>query len=222
MSCVVQDFKSPEGLWVKSYRVDGKQIFTRSWKLWHDIQYRCKVDGVYQKSRPTYVGCVNSFIDYQSFAGWCQIQVGYSATDECGRCWALDKDVLNTKNSIGYGPDNCCFLPIELNSLLQIQVSGRNGLPLGVIYSNRKRSPYKAQINTKGKNTYLGAYASKIAAHKAWQDAKIVRIKEMISKYRGKVDHRVIDMLSSIVCKIEEDIIVGSETTKLGGVPLAV
>ena len=220
MACVV-DFKSPNGEWVGSYMSGGKQIVTRSYKLWHDVQYRCKIGGSYQESKPTYEGCTNYFVDYQSFTTWCQGQVGYMEIDPCGRYWALDKDVLNGKSIIGYGPDNCCFIPIELNGLLQLQVSRQNDLPLGVIKRNRKRSPFCAQVNIDGKNVYLGAYKTTESAHKAWQIAKQLRICAMISKYQKLVDKRVIDKLSLIAYNLEQDINLNKETVNFGGVPLA-
>lgn len=220
MGCVV-DFKSPGGEWVGSYRSNNKQIKTRSYVLWHNIKTRSKIDGNYQSKRPTYEGCVNYFESYQIFASWCQNQVGYMEIDTCGRYWALDKDVLNNTSTIGYGPNNCCFIPIELNGLLQLQMSGQNDLPLGVVHRNRKRSPFSAQVNIEGKNVYLGAYKTKESAHKAWQIAKQLRIYAMISKYKTLVDKRVIDKLSLIAYNLGQDINLNKETVEFGGVPLA-
>lgn len=221
MACVL-DFKSPNGEWVGSYRSNGKQVLTRSYKLWNDVQYRCKLGGSYQKSRPTYEGCTNYFVDYQSFTTWCQVQVGYMEVDPCGRYWALDKDVLNDTPAIGYGPNTCCFMPIELNGLLQLQASRQNDLPLGVIKRDRKRSPFCAQVNIDGKNIYLGSYKTEELAHKAWQVAKQLRVCTMISKYAELVDKRVIDKLSLIAYNLEQDIHLNKETVGFGGVSLAV
>lgn len=219
MSCVV-DFKSPDGLWVGSYRLNGQQIKTRSYTIWHNIKTRCNVGGNYQNKRPTYKGCTNYFSDYQFFADWCQHQIGYMEVDVCGRYWALDKDILNTTEYTGYSPETCCFVPIELNGLLQIQVSNQNSLPLGVIKRDRK-TPFSAQINIDGKNKHLGCFKSEYEAHKVWQSAKYDRICAMVVKYQGLVDKRVIDRLNLIGYNLVQDINLNRETIDFGGVPLA-
>lgn len=220
MACV-EDFKSSSGEWVGSYRHEGRQIVTRSYKLWYDVQYRCKIGGPYQKARPTYQGCVNYFSGYQPFVDWCQSQVGYMEIDSCGRYWALDKDLLNDTDLIGYSPKTCCFVPVELNGLLQLQSSKRNNFPIGVIKRDRKKKPFSAQINLEGKNKYLGSYKTAQEAHKAWQMAKRTKVCEMIDKYKDLVDSRVIDRLISIANLLEKDFSLNKETVKFGGVSLA-
>lgn len=220
MACVV-DFKTPNGEWVGSYNCNGKQVHTRAYKLWHDVLWRCKVGGKYQEKKPTYLGCVNYFDDYQSFAEWCQVQVGYMKRDTNGKFYSLDKDILSETRFVGYAPDTCCFVPVGLNSLLQLQHSSRTDMPIGVTKRDTRKVTYQARINYEGKNKYLGTYDSKEGAHKAWQNAKHINLETALREYEGLVDMRVIDKLKLITYNLAQDINLNKETVEFGGVPLA-
>lgn len=220
MACV-EDFRLPSGSWAGSYMSSGKQVMTRSYKLWHDINNRCNPDSVFQKARPTYLGCINSFMNHQHLAEWCQAQVGYMNIDTSGRFWAIDKDILNYGGLAEYSPETCCFVPNELNNLLRLANFKGNDLPLGVVFKKRMKNPYVAQISYNSKNFHIGTFGTKEAAHKEWQIAKHVKICDAVFKYDGRVDSRVLDKLKLIAYNLEQDIVLGKETFEFGGVSLA-
>jgi hypothetical protein len=103
MTRVVQDFKIRDGAWMTSYKMYHKQYLTKSRRLWMGMRGRCKVGGSTQQERATYIGCTMSvnFRDFQFFADWCQVQVGYG---EDG--YELDKDILSKGAKI-YHEDMC-------------------------------------------------------------------------------------------------------------------
>ena len=51
------------------------------------------------------VTCVPEWHLFQTFAEWCDVQIGFN-----NEGWHLDKDILVKGNKI-YGPDFCAFVP---------------------------------------------------------------------------------------------------------------
>jgi hypothetical protein len=60
----VPDIKDTNGKWIKSYCPSSyTQCHTRAGKLWHAVNFRCKIGGLTQNNRPTYLGVTNGFKD---------------------------------------------------------------------------------------------------------------------------------------------------------------
>jgi len=64
--------------------------------------------------------------------------------------YELDKDLLHKGNRV-YGPNTCCFLPGELNTILLQATSARGEYPVGVtLYTQSSINPYRATISRSG------------------------------------------------------------------------
>jgi hypothetical protein len=87
-----------------SYKTHSKIYIT-----WQSMLQRC-YDGKYQQKYPTYKECTvcDDWHNLQVFAEW--FEENYK--ENC----ALDKDVLLKGNKI-YNPENCTFIPQEINKL---------------------------------------------------------------------------------------------------------
>lgn len=163
--------------------VDGTKSI--EYKLWVDMLARCRPGGVHQQNQPAYVGCMvhPDFIKFQDFAAWLQNQIGF------GIGWALDKDILFQGNKV-YGPDTCCFVPVQINSLFTHGRSNKGQYPTGVSF-NKQSGRYRAQIHVAGKNLCIGQYTSPELAYEAYKAAKLNEINRQAEIWKDRIDPRV-------------------------------
>lgn len=94
-----------------SFSRDGKAtLCARKWKSMLERCY-CKKHAI---KRPSYVGCTvaEEWHNFQNFAKWF-----YENYPGDGGCYELDKDRLVAGNRV-YGPDTCCFLSHEENTMI--------------------------------------------------------------------------------------------------------
>jgi hypothetical protein len=167
MGKLIQDFRDSNGKWVKSICVGGIQLVTRSCSRYFDMNKRCKVDGAYQKRRPTYIGCTISenFKDFQHFTEWSQSQSGNNLVN-----YNLDKDLLIEGNKV-YSEETCVFIPRELNSFLTFHDKTRGEFALGVC-RNKRDMRFVSCIRKDNKLIYLGSFSTEIEAHRIYIIAK--------------------------------------------------
>lgn len=152
---------------------------------WSSMLKRCY--GTTERVKMTaYNDCsvCNEWHNYQAFASWYVRQI-----KEYG--WALDKDVI-IKNNKEYSPEACCFLPIELNSLLTDRRNHRGNCSQGVYAKNGK---FIAQINIDSQNTYLGQFDTDAEAYRVYKAAKEDNVKRVANKFKGRIDDRAYNSL---------------------------
>lgn len=105
------------------YKAKVKGVITKEYVTWSNMMTRgyCPV---YKSKQPTYKDCTvcEDWHNFQNFAKWCNEQPNFSRDG-----FALDKDLMNPKNLM-YSPYNCCILPREINS--EINLSQRKGITL--------------------------------------------------------------------------------------------
>lgn len=209
----VPDIKDTNGKWIKSYCPSSyTQCHTRAGKLWHAVNFRCKIGGLTQNNRPTYLGVTNGFKDFQEFAEWCQHQYGYMNKEENGKYWALDKD-LKIFGSKEYSRDSCIFIPSRINGLLLSRSAGRGKYPLGV-HRVKQNNKFRAacQVGT-GIPRHLGYFDCPMEAHKAWQRYKIDLIRRMILEDQEVKKHlELVKILIDQANRIEYDLLNNIET----------
>lgn len=82
-----------------------------AWAKWGNMFERCYCPK-YQSERPSYIGVSidERWYNFQEFAKWFYNQPFFV------KGWHLDKDLLVKGNRV-YGPDTCCLVPNEVNSL---------------------------------------------------------------------------------------------------------
>ena len=92
-------------------KINGK--ITKVYQTWKNMMDRCYYENSIN-NHPTYKNCTVSSKWYclQSFGKW--FEENYNS--ETMKGWHLDKDILLKNNKV-YGPDTCCFVPMEINNL---------------------------------------------------------------------------------------------------------
>lgn len=188
--------KLESGDYSKSYRETGKRYLTKEYSFWHNLYDRvnCKAR---HAADPKYIGCTLGFDSYNSFAEWCSNQIGF---DEEG--WVLDKDILchmKSKEKI-YSPETCVFVPVSINAFLTFRSNKNTTGYSGV--SAIKSQGYSANFmacctNLNGKNTTLGRTYTAEEAYLLYRKHKVNLAKQLVDKYKGRVDEKVITYLDN-------------------------
>lgn len=175
-----------------SSRVDYKLL--TEYSTWHYMIERCRE--VYWDSNPTYTGtnCSDNFKHYSFFYEWCQEQAGFGNTDEKGKIWHLDKDIL-IKGNKTYSEDTCVFVPPRINVLLTKRHNKRGEHPIGV-YWKKKNNQFCVQCaDGSGSQKYLGLFSDYSEAFKVYKDFKEKHIKSLAEEYKDQLDPRAYEAL---------------------------
>lgn len=168
----------------KVYNVGICDIHTRennttlkSYMTWYDMIRRC-YNEVKQITHPTYKKCsvCDEWHTFSNFKNW--FDVNYT------NGYHLDKDILSHENKI-YSPTTCCFIPRELNVLLNTNDKSRGIYPIGVSWRKREKK-FIASIKLNGKNKHLGYFDNQTDAHNAWKTSKQKYLVELAESYFTK------------------------------------
>jgi len=165
----------------------------KEYLCWKAMLYRCTKE--YWGKFPTYEGttCSENFKNYSFFYEWYKEQRNSTNTEENGRKWHLDKDLL-TNGGKHYSEHTCVFVPHRINTLMVKCNASRGDLPIGVCF-NKQRKNYKAQCNVAGKLKYLGVFSSKEKAFQAYKTFKESLIKQVANEYKEQLDYRAYEAL---------------------------
>lgn len=128
------------------------------------------------------------FHNFQNFAHWCQSAIGFM-----NKSWCLDKDII-VKGNKEYGPDYCSFVPYEINNLLISSKVCRGDYPIGVSY-NKIKGLYSACCHKNGVQVTVGDYHTPEEAFSAYKIFKEDNIKQVATKWKNQIDHRVYESL---------------------------
>lgn len=155
---------------------------TKVYITWVHMLKRC-YDEKQQQLYPSYIDCNVDVIwhNFQNFAKWYE--------DNYIEGYHLDKDILVKGNRI-YGPDTCCFVPREINTLFPIK---RENIQVRKNRNNKYR--YRAVLGTSKGVKSLGTYNSFDEASAVYCRAKQNYIKYIAEKYRDKISSRVYNAL---------------------------
>ncbi len=140
---------------VGAYSAGKTGNITKEYNTWSAMLARCYDT---KNQLQSYVDCkvVDSWLNFQVFAEWCNNQPGFSLPN-----WQLDKDLLVHNNKI-YSPETCTFLPRELNVIFRSKkISGNPDLPKGVEFRSGR---FVATSSVGGKVVSLGSYGDKFEA----------------------------------------------------------
>ena len=174
----------------------SKKAYLKIYATWSSMLQRC-YDHEYQKRQPSYKECSveKSWHNFQNYAKW--YEENYKLYM---KRWQLDKDVLVKGNKI-YSPENCCFVPSEVNCLFTKSNSRRGKLPIGVCMEGNN---FLAQININGEILRLKTFKTPEKAFQAYKVAKEARIKEMADKWRGKIAEKVYQAMYNYTVEITD------------------
>ena len=129
---------------------------------------------------------VKQFFQMQSFAKDVQTYLPYQG-------WQLDKDIMHKGNKI-YSPDNCCFVPDEINKLFIKSDHSRGKYPIGVTY-HKTNNLFVARVTIEGKRKFIGNFDSIDEAFNAYKVAKEKNIKDIAAKWKEKIPKRLYDAM---------------------------
>ena len=171
----------------------------KAYKIWSDMICRC-YNKKKAKGYPTYkdVEVCKEWLDFQNFAKWCYEQKGFTSTDNSGKVFAIDKDILVKENKV-YSPETCCFVPREINSLFVKRKKSRGNFVLGVDYKKSVKK-FRARCG----NKYLGLFSTEIEAFLAYKQAKEQHIKEVANKWKDQIDPRAYEALMKYEVEITD------------------
>lgn len=169
-----------------SAKINGKN--TKAYDAWHDMLRRCYCPKK-QKNRPTYIGCsvADEWLDYQVFAEW------FESNDYSNLGYHLDKDILLPKNKV-YSPEACCFVPLELNALLNNRSNCRGDYPQGVSF-HKLTGKLSSSLSISGKKVHLGLFECADTAHKAYISAKSRYMKIKALEWQDRIADNVFQAL---------------------------
>ena len=169
------------------YKVCENGKITKCYNAWKSMLQRCH-DEKYHKKQPTYIDCEVSeeWLNFQNFAKW--YYNNYYEIE--GEKMCLDKDILYKGNKI-YSPENCVFVPNNINVLFTKSDKARGKTAIGTTsYKNEK---YRAQCNIinpetgKSKKKHLGVYDTEQEAFEVYKYYKEKNIKEVADYYKDKI-----------------------------------
>lgn len=161
---------------------------------------RC-YDLVALKKRLSYAGCYvrEDWYNFQVFSEWCYSQKGFKEER-----WQLDKDILVRGNKI-YAPENCCFVPSEINALFTKRNSDRGNYPIGVY--EHSSGNYRASCS----NEFLGGkkFSGKLRdnVEEAFQDYKEEKervIRQRADFFKDRISKEVYEALYNYQVEITD------------------
>lgn len=141
----------------------------------------------YKENKPTYKDCYvcDEWHNFQVFAEW------YESHESYGLGYHLDKDLLVKGNKV-YSPETCTMIPNHLNKLIGVNYKKDGDLPLGVTVSRKK---YRARLNHRDGNIYLGVFENVEDAANAYAKAKESLVRKEAEKLKGAIDKRAYEAL---------------------------
>ncbi len=179
----------------------GKHI--PEYKMWSRMLER-SLSSKWKVSNPTYkdVSVDSRWYSMSKFIEDVSTLVGYEQA--INDSWHLDKDLLVKGNKV-YSLETCCFIPIEINSLMVMHRSSRGVYPSGVYFRKRcTKRPYCAVISRGGAYKTLGCFATAEEAFLVYKESKEAYIKEVANKWKDQIDVRVYNALMNYQVEITD------------------
>lgn len=169
------------------YPIQSNGVMLTSYAKWKSMLQRCYSEK-YVNRRKCYVGCsvCDEWLRFSNFKRWFDKNYveGYY----------LDKDILVNGNKV-YSPETCCFVPHEINELIEIRKNKTNKFYQCVEIS--KNGNFRARIKRHGRREYLGTFKTPEEAFNAYKQGKIAYVREVADAYykEGKITKEVYDAL---------------------------
>lgn len=157
---------------------------------WSHMLKRCH-NKTFQRKNPCYFGCTacEEWLVASNYLSWWK--------DNHVKGWSMDKDILTDAKQ--YSPENCIFVPNEINGFIANTNNRSNGLPIGVYLDKRKKfKKYQSVIAIGSKRKSLGIYSTPEEASMAWVNAKVGRaleLKPLMDSIDLRIYPRVIELI---------------------------
>lgn len=187
------------------YKAKENGKLTKCYITWINMLMRCYNKKYYEKNL-TYINCKVSeeWLDYQNFSKW--YEENYYEIK--GQKMDLDKDILYKGNKI-YSPENCIFVPHNINILFVKHDKDRGDYPIGVYYHkvNRKFvakcSIYDFKIN-KTKQKHLGIYDTPKQAFEVYKEFKENNMRDVADYYKEQIPVKLYNALYKYEVEIND------------------
>ena len=150
---------------------------------WKAMLTRCYSLGHLER-QPAYIGCSvdTRWLDYQVFCEDCMYIPYYDGVYE-GTSYHLDKDILLSGNKL-YSKDTCCFVPADINNFFI-----HREIPTGTLNVRKHKTKFRYRNKYYTKEELLAVHISN----------RSEKAKELIIKFSGKVDQRVIYKIHEVI-----------------------
>lgn len=162
-----------------------------SFSIWKEMIRRCYSEKFLLINK-TYIGCSvdEKWHNFQNFSEWF-----YSEKSGYLEGYVLDKDILIKGNKI-YGPDTCCFVPSQINSLFtkRIKTDKIDNLPVGV-QNSKTNKKYVATIRKFHRNIYLGSFDTIEEAEEVYLAERKIFLKDVANKWKDKIPEKVYNLI---------------------------
>ena len=166
--------------------VKEKTRGTKPYLVWKSMLARCYSDYT-QSTNPAYIGCsvCDDWLTFSHFKAW--FDENYKEGTQ------LDKDILKKGNKV-YSPENCCFVPQEVNKIFKGHRSTK-GISVGVRKSYRK---YVSTFRANGK-TYKKGFDTLQEAEDFYREHRRERLLSVADEYlsKGIINNRIYQAIIS-------------------------
>lgn len=169
---------------------DGK--IEPSYSHWREMIKRCAFKPYDNCS------CCEEWLRYSNFLDWFNSEdSGYKEG------YALDKNILVKGNTL-YSPSTCCFVPQEINNLVQNNKQHRGKTPIGV--KQMENGKYGVRPNKHFSTRGLGQFDTREDAFAQYKRLRENHIQEVATQYynEGKITKRVYDALMKYEVEITD------------------
>jgi hypothetical protein len=139
----------------------------KSYTVWGSMLDRCYSDKL-RVVHKAYEDCTvcDEWLYYPNFVNW--FNDNYKAGMQ------LDKDLINV-GSRTYNPENCSFIPSEINSLVISCKASRGNFPQGCAY-HKATGKIIVRVREYGKSIIIGYFDCKKEAFKAYKEKKLMHM----------------------------------------------
>jgi len=157
---------------------------TEAYSTWFKMIMRCYCIKI-QQQQPAYVGVTvcEEWHNFQNFAKFYE--------ENYIEGWHLDKDILVEGNKV-YGPNVCCFVPVELNSFFSKRGNQDRILPIGV---SMKGNSFISSGGMNGKSNHHGSFKTAEEAFEMYKEKKEDYAKILAERWKNKVKSEVYERL---------------------------
>lgn len=179
-----------------------------AYKCWAGMLRQCKNSDLYDLNTLENAYCCEEWLDFKNFKEW--YDKNYYKID--GLKVAISKVIFNKNNTL-YSPENCCFLPRKLMTIVTTGKEGRkinktNDLPVGVGYNEyhegtkrwiSKTSPYEMRFKD-----IRVACKTVEEAFNLYKELKEEHVKNLALQYKNYLTEKVFNALMNYTVEITD------------------
>lgn len=176
-----------EGRFSNGLKMSGETPPTEIYNYWVRMINRCYNPEEILKNtgrRYIFVNICKEWFCFQNFAEWAILQPNWNLGHD------LDKDLLG--DGTEYNPENCTFLPKDINIFLAENWSkDKHDLPIGVQYiqpaTKGSKEGYVARCHTDKGREYLGYFNDPMSAYFAYKNKKEEYARVLAEKFKDQI-----------------------------------